>query len=42
MTFPLLSPQEIKFFETHLFEELEHGDWLRAALAGYAELEEHR
>ncbi len=42
LTCPQLSLQDIKFFETHLFEELHHGDWLRAALAGYAELEEHR
>ncbi len=42
LTFPQLSLQDIKFFETHLFEELHHGDWLRTALAGYAELEEHR
>lgn len=42
LTFPRLSLHDIKFFETHLFEELQHGDWLRTALAGYAELEEHR
>ncbi|MEW6246061.1 MAG: iron-containing redox enzyme family protein [Nitrospirota bacterium] len=42
LAFPQLSLRDIKFFETHLFEELQHGDWLRAALAGYAELEEHR
>lgn len=42
LTFPQLSLHDIKFFETHLFEELQHGDWLRTALAGYAELEEHR
>ena len=42
LTFPDLSLEDIKFFETHLFEELQHGDWLRTALAGYATLEEDR
>ena len=42
LTFPDLSLEDIRFFETHLFEELHHGDWLRTALAGYAELDEHR
>ena len=42
LTFPDLSLEDIRFFETHLFEELRHGDWLRTAVAGYAELDEHR
>jgi pyrroloquinoline quinone (PQQ) biosynthesis protein C len=42
LTFPDLSLQDIRFFETHLFEELQHGDWLRTALTGYAELDEQR
>jgi pyrroloquinoline quinone (PQQ) biosynthesis protein C len=42
LTFPDLSLEDIRFFETHLFEELRHGDWLRTALAGYAELDAHR
>ena len=42
LTFPDLSLEDIRFFETHLFEELRHGDWLRAAVAGYADLDEQR
>ncbi|MFQ5991934.1 MAG: iron-containing redox enzyme family protein [Nitrospiraceae bacterium] len=42
LTFPELSLQDIRFFETHLFEEMQHGDWLRAAVAGYAGLDEQR
>jgi hypothetical protein len=42
LTFPDLSLVDIRFFETHLFEELRHGDWLRTALAGYADLEDQR
>ncbi|WP_447975098.1 TenA family transcriptional regulator [Nitrospira sp. Kam-Ns4a] len=42
LTFPDLSLEDIRFFQTHLFEELQHGDWLRAALAAYANLEEQR
>lgn len=42
LTFPDLSLEDIRFFETHLFEELQHGDWLRAALVGYADLDRHR
>lgn len=42
LLFPDLSLEDIRFFETHLFEELDHGDWLRAALARYAELDNHR
>ncbi len=42
LTFPNLSLQDIKFFETHLFEELHHGDWLRTALMGYAHLTDHQ
>lgn len=42
LTFPDLSLEDIRFFQTHLFEELHHGEWLRTALAGYAELEAHR
>ncbi len=42
LTFPDLSLDDIRFFQTHLFEELSHGDWLRSALAGYAELDDHR
>ncbi len=42
LTFPDLSLEDIRFFETHLFEELQHGDWLRTALAGYAKLEAQR
>ncbi len=41
LLFPDLSLEDIRFFETHLFEELDHGDWLRTALARYAELDEH-
>lgn len=42
LTFGDLSLEDIRFFETHLFEELQHGDWLRNALAGYADLDRHR
>ncbi len=42
LTFPDLSLEDIRFFETHLLEELQHGDWLRAALLSYAELDSHR
>ncbi|MGH7205931.1 MAG: TenA family transcriptional regulator [Nitrospiraceae bacterium] len=42
LTFPDLSLEDIRFFETHLFEELHHGDWLRTAVAGYADLDEQR
>ncbi len=42
LTFGDLSLEDIQFFETHLFEELQHGDWLRNALAGYAALNSHR
>ncbi|MBI4400042.1 MAG: iron-containing redox enzyme family protein [Nitrospirae bacterium] len=42
LTFPELSLADIRFFETHLFEELHHGDWLRTAVAGYADLDEQR
>lgn len=42
LTFPDLSLEDIRFFETHLFEELHHGNWLRTALTGYADLDEHR
>lgn len=42
LTFPDLSLEDLRFFETHLFEELRHGDWLRTALAGYADLENQR
>ena len=42
LTFPELSLTDIRFFETHLFEELHHGDWLRTALAGYAQIDAHR
>jgi pyrroloquinoline quinone (PQQ) biosynthesis protein C len=42
LTFPDLSLEDIRFFETHLFEELQHGDWLRTAVASYADLDEHR
>lgn len=42
LTFGDLSLEDIRFFETHLFEELQHGDWLRGALAGYAALDPHR
>ncbi len=42
LTFGDLALEDIKFFETHLFEELQHGDWLRHALAGYAALDSHR
>lgn len=42
LTFPDLSLKDIRFFETHLFEELHHGDWLRTAVAGYADLDEQR
>jgi len=42
LTFPDLSLEEIRFFQTHLFEELQHGDWLRTALLSYADLEVHR
>ncbi|MGH7165716.1 MAG: TenA family transcriptional regulator [Nitrospiraceae bacterium] len=42
LTFPDLSLEDIRFFETHLFEELHHGDWLRAALANCADLDEQR
>lgn len=38
LTLPDLSLEDIKFFETHLFEELHHGEWLRSALIGYAHL----
>lgn len=37
-----LTPADIRFFETHLFEELQHGDWLRHALQSYAALDSHR
>ncbi len=42
LTCPDLSLEDIRFFETHLFEELQHGDWLRNAVAGYADLHAHR
>jgi len=42
LTFPDLALEDIRFFQTHLFEELQHGDWLRTALAGYADLDEQR
>ena len=42
LMFPELSLTDIRFFETHLFEELHHGDWLRTALAGYAHLDAQR
>jgi len=42
LTFPDLSLEDIRFFETHLVEELRHGDWLRTAVAGYADLDEQR
>lgn len=42
LTFGDLSLEDIRFFETHLFEELQHGDWLRTALASYAALDPHR
>lgn len=42
LVFPDLSLEDIRFFETHLFEELHHGDWLRAAAAKYADLDEQR
>lgn len=42
LTFPDLSRDDIRFFETHLVEELRHGDWLRTAVAGYADLDEQR
>ncbi len=42
LTCPDLSLEDIRFFETHLFEELRHGDWLRSAVAGYADLDVHR
>lgn len=42
LTFPDLSLDDIRFFDTHLREERQHGDWLRTALAGYAQLETQR
>lgn len=42
LTFPELSLEDIRFFETHLFEELHHGDWLRAAVSGHADLDDNR
>lgn len=42
LTFQDLSLTDIRFFETHLFEELKHGDGLRAAVATYANLDRHR
>ena len=42
LTFPDLSLEDIRFFETHLFEELQHGNWLRAAVTTYADLDRHR
>lgn len=42
LIFPELSLEDIRFFETHLFEELSHGDWLRTALASYADLDAQR
>lgn len=42
LTFPDLSLQDIRFFQTHLFEELQHGDWLRIALTNYANVNQER
>lgn len=42
LTFHELSLEDIRFFETHLFEEYHHGEWLRTAVAGYADLDAHR
>ncbi len=42
LTFQDLSLQDIRFFETHLFEELQHGDWLRTAVINYASLNRER
>ncbi len=42
LTFGDLALEDMRFFETHLFEELQHGDWLRNALAAYAALHSHR
>jgi pyrroloquinoline quinone (PQQ) biosynthesis protein C len=39
---PGLELRDIRFFTTHLFEEVQHGDWLRTALSGYASLDQQR